>query len=73
MRPVVRPEQCCETTFATLVGHAFMQRRKTLRNALRDFLQEDDFKALGIDPNARAQNLGVTDYVRMANYFDRRK
>jgi 16S rRNA (adenine1518-N6/adenine1519-N6)-dimethyltransferase len=72
MRPFASPDHCPETAFATLVKHAFMQRRKTLRNSLRDFLREQDFKALEIDPTARAQNLAVADYVRMANYVDKR-
>ena len=56
-------------TFNTIVSRAFTQRRKTLRNSLRDFLTPDDFVALAIDPIARAENLGVTDYVKISNYI----
>ena len=49
-----------------------MQRRKTLRNALRDYFTEEDFKALAIDPDARAQELSVSDYVTASNYLAKR-
>jgi 16S rRNA (adenine1518-N6/adenine1519-N6)-dimethyltransferase len=61
-------EQCDERLLARLVARAFMQRRKTLRNALGDYLQEKDFAALGIDPGARAEQLAVADFVRAARY-----
>ena len=61
-----------ETLFAKLVRSAFMQRRKTLRNALRDSFTEEDFKALAIDPDARAQELSVSDYVTASNYLAKR-
>lgn len=61
-----------ETLFAKLVRSAFMQRRKTLRNALRDYFTEEDFKALAIDPDARAQELSVSDYVTASNYLAKR-
>ena len=53
--------------FNAVVARAFTQRRKTLRNSLRDFLSPDDFAMLDIDPMARAENLGVADYVKISN------
>ncbi len=55
--------------FNAIVSHAFTQRRKTLRNSLREFLTPDDFVATDIDPMARAENLSVTHYVKIANYI----
>lgn len=49
--------------------HAFNQRRKTLRNALSILFDEQTLQDLVIDPNARAENLSVADYVRLANYL----
>ena len=43
-------------------------RRKSLRNTLKAKLSEQDFQALGIDPGLRAENLGVADFVRIANH-----
>jgi len=50
-----------------VVKEAFSQRRKMLRNTLRDRLAGEDFDALGIDPRQRAEELAVGDYVRIAN------
>jgi len=54
-------------TFAEIVKSAFGQRRKMLRNTLREYLDEADWNALGIDPMRRAESLAVDDYVRIAN------
>ncbi len=61
-----------ETLFAAIVATAFGQRRKTLRNTLRSYLQENEFTMLDIDPQLRAENLSVEDFVRVANYLDER-
>ncbi|MCX7150015.1 MAG: 16S rRNA (adenine(1518)-N(6)/adenine(1519)-N(6))-dimethyltransferase RsmA [Rhodocyclales bacterium] len=53
--------------FARVVTAAFSQRRKMLRNTLRDFINEADLAALGITPTARAEDIAVADYVRLAN------
>ena len=53
--------------FSQLVSLAFSQRRKTLRNTLRQWFTGPDLEAMGIDPGARAQTLSVDDYVRMTN------
>ncbi len=53
--------------FAKVVATAFSQRRKMLRNTLREFISETDLAALGITPTARAEDIPVADYVRLAN------
>ncbi|MCX7164985.1 MAG: 16S rRNA (adenine(1518)-N(6)/adenine(1519)-N(6))-dimethyltransferase RsmA [Rhodocyclales bacterium] len=53
--------------FARVVTAAFSQRRKMLRNTLREFVSEADLAALGITPTARAEDIAVADYVRLAN------
>ncbi|MBM2829818.1 MAG: rRNA ((1518)-N(6)/adenine(1519)-N(6))-dimethyltransferase, partial [Gammaproteobacteria bacterium] len=53
--------------FATVVKKSFMQRRKTLRNALKDMLNEKQIRALGIDPGNRAERLTINDFVALAN------
>jgi len=58
-----------ETRFAEIVAAAFGQRRKTLRNTLRSRFGEADFERLGIDPQLRAENLGVAEFARLANYL----
>ena len=56
-----------EKVFADLVRAAFSQRRKTLRNTLKEWVSETLWGELGIDPSRRAQELGVEDFVRIAN------
>jgi 16S rRNA (adenine1518-N6/adenine1519-N6)-dimethyltransferase len=56
-----------ETRFAALVSAAFAQRRKMLRNNLKGILAEAGFEQLGIAPTARAEELSVDDYIRIAN------
>jgi 16S rRNA (adenine1518-N6/adenine1519-N6)-dimethyltransferase len=52
---------------ARVVTAAFTKRRKTLRNALAGVVDEDGLRALGIDPRLRPENLGVPQYVAIAN------
>ena len=54
--------------FDEIVLAAFSQRRKTLRNTLKGILDLKDFEALGIDPQARAENLSVADYETIAGH-----
>jgi 16S rRNA (adenine1518-N6/adenine1519-N6)-dimethyltransferase len=56
-----------EALFARVVMAAFSQRRKMLRNTLRELISEDGLAALGIAPTARAEELSVADYVRLAD------
>lgn len=50
-----------------LVTQAFAQRRKTLRNTLKDMATAEDFAALGIDPSQRAEELSVSTFASLAN------
>lgn len=56
------------TLFENIVREAFGQRRKTIRNSMRNFLDQDDFLELGLDSKARAENLSVNDFVSATNY-----
>jgi len=49
-----------------VVAAAFSQRRKTLRNALKHLFDEREIRDLGIDPQARAETLGLEAYARLA-------
>jgi 16S rRNA (adenine1518-N6/adenine1519-N6)-dimethyltransferase len=48
-----------------IVREAFSQRRKTLRNSLRAYFNDEQFAAAGVNPDLRAENLSVQDYVRL--------
>ena len=58
-----------EDLFADVVMRAFGQRRKTLRNTLREKLTAAGFEQLGIDPAARGETLTVDEFVRIANFI----
>jgi 16S rRNA (adenine1518-N6/adenine1519-N6)-dimethyltransferase len=61
-----------EKLFSEIVGTAFGQRRKTLRNTLRSFLNEEEFAQLGINPQLRAENLSVVEFAKIAAFVDKR-
>ncbi len=56
-----------EAVFSSVVARAFSQRRKTLRNTLKGVIADADFARLNIDAGARAQELSVADFVRIAD------
>jgi len=58
-----------EALFAKIVLAAFGQRRKTIRNTLKDFLSDIDFEQLQISSQLRAENLSVKDFVDISNYI----
>lgn len=68
-----KPEAECncrdEALLARIVTAAFGQRRKTLRNTLREWLDDAAFAELGIDPGVRGETLGVVEYLRMTDYL----
>ncbi len=57
---------------SSLVTTAFMQRRKTLRNALKNVAAPEDFDAVGIDPGLRPEQIAIADYVALANRLARK-
>ncbi len=50
-----------------LVNQAFMKRRKTIRNALKDLLDQTQIEQAGINPGLRPENLPVEDFVKLSN------
>jgi 16S rRNA (adenine1518-N6/adenine1519-N6)-dimethyltransferase len=57
-----------EVVFARVVAAAFAQRRKTLRNTLKAYFKAADFETVGVDAGLRAQDLGVAEFVRLADH-----
>lgn len=58
----VRDERC----LAEIVRRAFAQRRKTLRNSLRELLDPGQIAAAGIDPGARPETLGLEAFAALS-------
>ena len=48
---------------------AFNQRRKTIRNNLKQLVPAEQLEALGIDPGARPETLSVDDYCRISDWL----
>jgi 16S rRNA (adenine1518-N6/adenine1519-N6)-dimethyltransferase len=57
-----------QALFGTIVTGAFSQRRKTCRNALRPWLNDEDFIALNLDPTRRPETLGVSEFAQIAHF-----
>jgi 16S rRNA (adenine1518-N6/adenine1519-N6)-dimethyltransferase len=53
--------------FTEVVRAAFGQRRKTLRNALSSVCDAAAIEAAGLSPDARAEQVEVAGFIRLAN------
>ena len=68
-KPVVQIDD--DVVFAKVVTQAFAQRRKTLRNSLRELIDADGIQGLGIDPVIRAERLTLDEFAALANVIAR--
>jgi 16S rRNA (adenine1518-N6/adenine1519-N6)-dimethyltransferase len=55
------------THFNRLVTQAFSQRRKTLRNALKELCSEQTLREADIDPELRPECVSLQQYVALSN------
>lgn len=53
--------------FSHLVTQAFSQRRKTLRNSLKNWVSEQQIADLGIDANLRAESISLEEFAALSN------
>jgi len=58
-----------DEAFDHIVSRAFSMRRKKLSNCLRESLGAEEIRSAGVDPDARAETLGVAEFIRLANRF----
>lgn len=56
-----------------VVTTAFNQRRKTIRNSLKDLMTHDEIEALGIKPELRAEALSLQSFALLANYVEKKR
>ncbi len=54
-------------TLETLVNVAFQQRRKTLRNSLKQLLTVEQMETLPVDLSLRPEEISLSEYVAMSN------
>ena len=55
-----------------LVTTAFMPRRKTLRNALKQLAGAEDFVAVGSDAGLRPEQIAIAEYIALSNHLLRK-
>jgi 16S rRNA (adenine1518-N6/adenine1519-N6)-dimethyltransferase len=67
MVPIAQPLACNQQALEQVVLKAFSQRRKVIRNCLAGMFTEGDLRAVGIDPQLRAEAIGLEQYVALAN------
>ena len=53
--------------FSAIVKQAFSQRRKTIRNSLKNWFTSQQLEALNLDPSARPETLPLKDFIRLAS------
>jgi len=59
-----------ESRLSRLVATAFSQRRKTIRNSLRQVVDEARLRSVGIDPGMRPETVSIAEYVQLANTLE---
>ena len=55
---------------AKIVTAAFNQRRKTIRNSLKDWMKQEDFDAVGIKATERAERLSLQDFISICHFIE---
>ena len=63
----------CMDTLTHVVRQSFSQRRKTLRNNLKEIIRPEEFDYLGIDPQDRPEQLSVETYIELGNHIVQRR
>ena len=77
MSAVVRVDPLPKDTFviddvdamSKLVAAAFSQRRKTIRNSLRNEADDDVLRSVGIDPGLRPEQISIAEYIALSNHL----
>ena len=72
--PKEAPHPACDVAaLERVTAAAFGQRRKMLRSSLRQVTPDSEalLQELGIDPKARAEELEIADFCRIANALQR--
>lgn len=66
-----QPAFAVDERFARVVSAAFAQRRKTLRNSLRNLLDAATIESCGVDPGARPETLPPAVFATLAQALPR--
>jgi len=66
LRPHTEPANAPANIFAAIVKQAFSQRRKTIRNSLKDWFNPAQLETLQVDPSARPETLSLDVFKNLA-------
>ncbi|EWH09111.1 16S ribosomal RNA methyltransferase KsgA/Dim1 family protein [Catenovulum agarivorans DS-2] len=55
-----------------VAGAAFNQRRKTIRNSLKDLISAEELSQLGIEPTARAEALSLDNFIQISQFISKK-
>ncbi len=58
-------DKCDVEKLSRIIAKAFMQRRKTLRNALKDIIDSAQLEILGIDSSLRPEQISLEQYIKI--------
>jgi len=58
-----------DVLLSKIVTSAFMKRRKTIRNSLKDIVEVSDLDAVGIDAGLRPEQISISKYVQLSNHL----
>jgi 16S rRNA (adenine1518-N6/adenine1519-N6)-dimethyltransferase len=58
-----------EALLSKLVTNAFMKRRKTIRNSLKDHVDVTDLETVGIDPGLRPEQISIAKFIELSNHM----
>ena len=51
---------------SAIVSQAFSKRRKTVRNALKGLISEEQLRSCGIDPGARPEQIAISEWLALS-------
>lgn len=66
LQPLTDAPNVDDAAFEQCVKAAFAQRRKTLRNTLKELLTEAQIESTGLKAKARAETLSVADFIALS-------
>ena len=66
-KPVEQIDKSQLERLQVLVKQAFSQRRKTLRNTLKGWVDDRELERFGIDPSSRAETISLDQWIQLSD------
>ncbi len=73
IRPDVKLDAQTHQALDSLVRAAFGQRRKTLRNGLKQLMSSEAIESAGVDPSQRPEQLPLSAFLQLAEQYCQQK